>query len=91
MEINTVDQPQKSRRQITLIGISSIVISTAVVSLIWTRQSFFALLGVFLLVTGGYTILPWKTPAGKAVSIGIFIGIVLATGMFYLNILGRPQ
>jgi hypothetical protein len=60
-------------------------------SLIWKEQSFFALLGVFLFVTGGYVLLPWKTPTRKVISVGILIGIFLATGMFYLNILGRPQ
>jgi hypothetical protein len=78
-----------SRGQMTLIGVTSVVISTTVMSLLWKSQSFFALLGLFLFVTGGYTILPWKTPTRKIISISVFIGIVLATGMFYLNVFGK--
>jgi hypothetical protein len=86
-----MDQLKRSCWRIAAIGIASTVVSTAVMSLIWKRQSFFALLGLFLLVSGGYTVLPWNSPIRKAISIGIFVGLILATGMFYLNLLGTPH
>jgi hypothetical protein len=90
----TMDQrhrPHEDRWRPVLFAILSMVISTIAMSFLWKKKSFFALIGVFLFVTGGYVVLPWKTPIRKAISIGIWLGIALSTALFYLNILGAPQ
>jgi hypothetical protein len=90
MAMDQRHRPHDDRGRPVLLAIMCMVISTIAMSFLWKRLSFFALIGVFLFVTGGYVVFPWKTPIRKAISIGIWLGIVLSTTLFYLNILGAP-
>jgi hypothetical protein len=86
----TVDQAHSSSsnpRRITFAGAVSAVISTAVMGFLWKEQTFFAGVIVALYIMGGVRGFPWKTPIRKAISIGIFVGIVVSSAMFYWDFL----
>jgi ABC-type cobalamin transport system permease subunit len=73
--------------QIILAGVVSAVISTALMALFWKEQPFFAFAAVALYFMGGVRGFPWKTPIGKAISIGAFVGIVASSAIFYSGLL----
>jgi hypothetical protein len=75
-------------RRIILAGAASAVISTAALGLPWKEQPFFAAAAVALYVMGGVRFVPWKTPIRKAIAIGIFVGIVASSALFYWDFLG---
>jgi len=91
MAMDQQHRPDTDRGRPVLFAIVSMMLSAIAMSFLWKKLSFFALIGVFLFVTGGYVVLPWKTPIRKAISIGIWLGIGLSSALFYLNILGAPQ
>jgi len=68
-------------------GAASAIISTAAMGLLWKEQPFFAAAAVALYIMGGVRFVPWKSPIRKAIAIGIFVGIVASSAMFYWGFL----
>jgi hypothetical protein len=86
----TADQTSRSSSspaQVTLAGAVFALISAALMGLLWKEQPFFAGAAIALYFMGGVRAFPWKTPIRKAISIGIFVGIVASSAMFYLDLL----
>ena len=75
----------RNPRRILLAGAASAFISAAVIGLLWKEQPFLAAVAVAFYIMGGVKFVPWKTPIRKAISIGIFVGIVISIAMFYCD------
>jgi hypothetical protein len=66
-----------------LIAALSWAVSTAIVVYLWEEWRIFAFWFSAIYVIGGVRYFPWKTANRKAISIGIFLGIVIS-GCYYL-------
>ena len=73
--------------RVILAGAVSAVISTVLMGLLWKEKPFFAGAAIAVYLMGGMRGFPWKTPIRKAISIGIFVGIVTSTAIFYWDLL----
>src|SRR5262245_25655135 len=69
--------------RLLLASAASAVITTVLMGLLWKEKPFFAGAAVVLYLMGGMRGFPWKTPIRKSVSIGIFVGIVASSAIFY--------
>jgi hypothetical protein len=70
----------QSRRLALLVAITTSIVVAFLARYLWTEWTLFALaIAGFYLVTGGFRLMPWRTPLRKAISVGTFIGFVLAT------------
>jgi hypothetical protein len=73
--------------RVVSIAIASALISAIAMSVLWKQFAFFAFVGVAFYFMGAVRGFPWRSPVRKAFSIGVFIGIVLSTALFYWNLL----
>jgi len=87
MTINQASSGSSDPWRIALTGAVSAMISTGVMGYLWKEQTFFAAVGVALYIMGGVRAFPWKTPLRKAISIGIFVGVVVSSALFYWDFL----
>jgi hypothetical protein len=87
MTTNQTGSSSSKPRRIVLAGAVSAAISTTVLGFVWKEKPFFAGVAVALYITGGIRAFPWKTPVRKAISIGIFVGIVVSSALFYWDFL----
>ena len=73
----------QTRLRIALIAVASWAVSTAIMIYLWEEWPIFAFLFSAIYFMGVVSYFPWKTMNRKAISIGIFFGILIP-GLYYL-------